>query len=234
VFGSGAQKPVDWGPFSAWFLEFRGRDLVVDQLNASVGRNNVDMVGLQFFRLVDLYDRHACAPADNLRQPAAVIRIKMHHHHEGSACMLGKRLEEPLQGGHAACRRSDRHDDRFCRVSLRLLIDLAVIARHGTPPFTPSSAEGFRSWPEQRSFNSHCESTVHLCLTTVATRSPQAGKFDFVSVLKLLRSICENLRICIATRRFVSHRPMNCSETGSAMIAALRRWTSPWDWPPFP
>jgi hypothetical protein len=139
VFGSGAQKPVDWGPFSARFLEFRGRDLVVDQLNAAVGRNDVDVVGLQFFRPVDLYDRHAGATTDNLWQPAAVIRIKMHYHDEGSACMLGKRLEEPLQGGHAACRRSDRYDDRLCRVSLRLLIDLAVsiIVCHGTPSLHP-------------------------------------------------------------------------------------------------
>ena len=119
---------------------------MVNQLNAAVGRNDVDVVGLQSFRLVDLYDGHAGPPAENFRQPAAVIRIKMHHHDEGGACIAGKGLEEPLQGCDAARRGSDRHDGRFCGASLWLAnaLVVSVVLRHGTPALHPQLAQKFQ------------------------------------------------------------------------------------------
>ena len=62
---------------------------MVDQLNAAVGRNDIDVVSLQFLRLIDLDDRRAGAPCQNLRQFAAVIRIEMHDHDERGAGLIG-------------------------------------------------------------------------------------------------------------------------------------------------
>jgi len=72
-----------------------------------------------------------------LWQLAAMIRIEMHHHDEGSARLLRECLEEPLQGCHAARGRSDRDNGRlrWARLCFAIAWAVSVIVRHSTPPF---------------------------------------------------------------------------------------------------
>ena len=71
------------------------------------------MVGLDFLISFHLHDRHGRAAAQNARQLAAMLRIKMHDHHKGSARPIRKLAEESLQRLHAAGGSPHRNDGRL-------------------------------------------------------------------------------------------------------------------------
>jgi hypothetical protein len=104
------EEQVDRGPMAARLVEPERGNFVVDQLQPPVGRNDVDVVRLQAHMLADLHHRHFGARGEDRRHLAAVLRIEVHHDHEGGAGVVGKRREEGLHGVDAAGRRSDRHD----------------------------------------------------------------------------------------------------------------------------
>jgi hypothetical protein len=62
---------------------------MVDQLEAAIGGNDIDMIGLKFLVVLHLYDRHPCAQRENVRQLAALPWIKMHDDDKGGAASLG-------------------------------------------------------------------------------------------------------------------------------------------------
>jgi hypothetical protein len=97
---------------AARLVERERGNFVVDYLQAPVGRDHIDMVLLQARALADLHHRHFGARRDDRRHLAAVLRIEMHHDHEGGAGVVGKGREQVLQGMDAAGRRADRHDHR--------------------------------------------------------------------------------------------------------------------------
>jgi hypothetical protein len=93
-------------------LELQRGHLVVDELQAAVGRNHIDVVRLQAVAAGDLHHRHFGARGDDRRNLAAVLRIEMHHDHEGGPGGVGNGGEEVLQDPDAAGWRADRHDHR--------------------------------------------------------------------------------------------------------------------------
>jgi hypothetical protein len=112
LLGERAEEQVDRRPPAAGLIEFHRRDLVVGDLQPAIGRNDVDVIGLQTLGRADLRDRHARACREDAGKLAADMRIEMHHHDEGGAALVGQRLEQGLQRLHAAGRCADSDHDQ--------------------------------------------------------------------------------------------------------------------------
>jgi hypothetical protein len=86
----------------ARLVEFYGRDLVVDELEAAIGGNDIDMVRLELFVVLHLHHRHSRAKPKNVGQLAALFRVEMDDDDIGGAASLGQCADEGLQCLHAA------------------------------------------------------------------------------------------------------------------------------------
>ena len=75
-----------------------------------VGRDHIDMVGLDFDRPLELHDRHPGASAQQLGKVALLRGIQMGRDHKAEPAIFRKGAEELLQGFEATCRRADAHD----------------------------------------------------------------------------------------------------------------------------
>src|SRR6185437_4913567 len=124
----GAKEQIDRRPFSAGFIELSTRDLVVGDVQAPVGRDDIDVVGLQRDGLSDLEDRHTRALSENAGHLAALIRIEVYHHYERGAGLLGKRAKQGLQCLDTPGRGADADHDRLGAVHFRDCAPLLVIA----------------------------------------------------------------------------------------------------------
>lgn len=107
LLGERAEEQVDGCALPARLLEGAGRDVVVADLEATVGWGDVDMVGLERHRFTDLHHRHRGARRQDIRQLAAVLRREVHDDDEGNARLLWQGREKGLQRSDAAGRRTD-------------------------------------------------------------------------------------------------------------------------------
>jgi hypothetical protein len=71
-------------------------------------RADVDAIGLDIDRRIDLDRGHARGRSDELGKSALTLRGEMHDHHEGASAVGGHMGEEPHDGFHAARRGAER------------------------------------------------------------------------------------------------------------------------------
>ena len=95
-FRERAEEQVDRGALTARLVEFQRRNLVIDDLQPAVRRNDVDVVGAQLFACSDLHHGHARARGNDIRQLAAVFRIEMNDDDESGAGVLRQGAEKAL------------------------------------------------------------------------------------------------------------------------------------------
>ena len=70
---------------AARFVEFGRRDLTVGNVQSPIGRNDIDVVGLQRLGRSDLGNRHGRPRRQNAGKIASTFRIEMHDYDEGGA-----------------------------------------------------------------------------------------------------------------------------------------------------
>ena len=87
--------------------------MVVGDLQLSIGRNDVDVVGYQRRGFIDLNHRHAGAGGEDVREFAVVLGGQMDDDDEGDAGIVRQRLEECLQRLNPARRSADAGDGRI-------------------------------------------------------------------------------------------------------------------------
>src|SRR5262249_32921252 len=56
--GERAEEHVDWRSLATRLVEFHGRDPVIDKLEAAIGGDNIDMIGLKLLVVFNLHDWH--------------------------------------------------------------------------------------------------------------------------------------------------------------------------------
>ena len=135
-----AKEQIDRRPVAARLVERKRRNLVVDHLQAAVGRNDINVVRLHPLAGGDLNDRHPRFGRQDARQFAAVLRIEMHHHDEGRAGVLRKGGKKALQRRHAARRSADGDDGRLALLARRRAARIVIgIVRHDDAPFSGRS-----------------------------------------------------------------------------------------------
>jgi hypothetical protein len=88
LFRQGAEEQVDRRPLPARLLEFRGGDFVVADVQPPVGRDDINMIRLQWNGLSNLENGHMRAGGQDVRHLAAQIGMEMHHHDKGGASLL--------------------------------------------------------------------------------------------------------------------------------------------------
>ena len=101
-----------------------------------IRRNNIDVVGLQGSRFINLRNGHAGPRRKNSRQLAVALGRQMHNYHKGNARTVGQSFKERLQRLDAArgCANSDdrRFRARWLRVGALLFVSVAgYVAGHG-------------------------------------------------------------------------------------------------------
>ena len=101
-----------------------------------IRRNDIDVIGLQRSRFIDLRHQHAGSRRKNSRQLAMALGRQMHNYHKGNARTVGQSFEERLQRLDAARRGANSNDRRFrarwLRVGALLFVSVAgYVAGHG-------------------------------------------------------------------------------------------------------
>jgi hypothetical protein len=71
---------------------------MVDELHPAIRRDHVDVVGLEFLPILDLYDAHLRARRDDVRELAPPVRVQMDHHDEGGTGSFLQLAKEGLKG----------------------------------------------------------------------------------------------------------------------------------------
>ena len=82
-----------------------------------IRRDDIDVIGLQRHRFMNLGNEHPGPRRENSRQFAVALVIQMHDHDKGGAGMVGQSFEESLQRLDAARGGTDP-DDRRLRARL--------------------------------------------------------------------------------------------------------------------
>ena len=102
-----AEEEIDRRAPPARLVEFGDGEVLVGDEQLAVGRNDVDVSGLERDRAVDLGDRHPGPRREDGRQFALVRRIEMDDDDESRVDLLGEVFEECLQSADAAGRGSN-------------------------------------------------------------------------------------------------------------------------------
>ena len=100
---------------------------MVDHLQRTIGRNDVDVIGRELLPSRDLCDLHARPCGEDVRQFTAPLRIEMHHHHIGSAGIRRERPDKGLECLNSASGRADCHNDRVSITTLAISVAFLVV-----------------------------------------------------------------------------------------------------------
>ncbi len=114
--GERAEEQIDRHMMPARTDCFGHPQVAVAHREVLVGRDHVDVIGLQRGRLSDLYDRHPGRTLQDLVGDALVLGRQVQDHHEGQPGLLRHVLEERFQRNQSAGRRA-QPDDRKRQVA---------------------------------------------------------------------------------------------------------------------
>src|SRR5581483_4841195 len=85
LLGDGAEKLVDRQPPPVRLVKAQRHDLMIGHFQPAVGRDHIDVVGLDASPVSDLRNRHPGVGRQYVRHFAAVLGIEMHNHHKSRA-----------------------------------------------------------------------------------------------------------------------------------------------------
>ena len=111
---------------------------MVDHLQAAIGRNDIDVIGLEMLMPADFNDAHLRTGGNDIDQLAAVLGIEMHDHHEGGAGVVWQHRKQVLQGVDTARRGADGDDHREIAAAFLRIGFLIVIVSHVTTLPSPA------------------------------------------------------------------------------------------------
>jgi hypothetical protein len=113
LLGQRPEEKVDRRSLPARIVEFVGRDLVIRDPQVPIRRNDINVIGLQRSRFMNLRDLHTGPRSENSRQLAVALGSQMHDHDKGGASTVEQSFEESLQRLDAACGSADADDRKF-------------------------------------------------------------------------------------------------------------------------
>ena len=136
LLGERPEEKVDRRSSPSRTVEFVGRNLVIGNSQVPIRRNDIDVIGLQGSRFINLRNGHAGPRRKNSRQLAVALGRQMHNYHKGNARTVGQSFEERLQRLDAARGGANSDDRRFrarlLRLGALLFVRVAVfVAGHG-------------------------------------------------------------------------------------------------------
>ena len=113
LLGERPEEKVDRRSSPSRTVEFVRRDLVIGNSQVPIRRNDIDVIGLQGSRFINLRNGHAGPRRKNSRQLAVALGRQMHNYHKGNARTVGQSFEERLQRLDAARGGANSDDRRF-------------------------------------------------------------------------------------------------------------------------
>ena len=113
LLGERPKEKVDRRSSPSRTVELVGRDLVIGNSQVPIRRNDIDVIGLQGSRFINLRNGHAGPRRKNSRQLAVALGRQMHNYHKGNARTVGQSFEERLQRLDAARGGANSDDRRF-------------------------------------------------------------------------------------------------------------------------
>ena len=139
LLGERTKEKVDRRSLPSRIVELVGRDLVIGDSQVPIRRNDVDVIGLQRSRFMNLRNGHTGPRRKNSRQLAVALGRQMHNYHKGNARTVRQSFEERLQRLDAARGGANSDDRRFrarlLRLGALLFVRVAVfVAGHGVVP----------------------------------------------------------------------------------------------------
>ena len=92
---------------------------MVDELQAAVRRDDIDVIAPELLPCIDLRDRHPRSRRENVRQFAAMLGIEVHDNDERRAGVIRNGGKKALQGLEAAGGGANCDDDGLGRTLTR-------------------------------------------------------------------------------------------------------------------